>query len=360
MRNQPDELEDVEDADKYLDALDLWTPTARARATQKRKRKRTQPTHSAMVADLIERANLERPAPGATIHDPKPKPNREETFHSLAEENRAMSSFNPTFAGLSSSTKNHVSKHEREWIFTYLGGFYEEHLITDVLRRVKSGKEATVYCCAADPRTGTELLAGKVYHERMFRSLKNDALYREGRELLDDEGKEMRGRRIRVAMAKKTGFGQQLRHMTWLTNEYKAMTRLHAVGADVPKPFIHSENAILMEYVGDREGPAPALVNVRLPQEEAQPLFERLLWNIEVMFENNLVHGDLSAHNILYWEGKATIIDFPQVVVPFVNPHAYALLVRDVKRVCEYFARYGIETDAEDITKDLWDKYVPS
>ena len=108
------------------------------------------------------------------------------------EENRAKSSFNPTFGGLSTS-KNHVSNHEREWIFTYLGGFYEEQLITDVLRRVKSGKEATVYCCVADPRTGTDLLAGKIYHERMFRSLKNDSLYREGRAQLDDEGNQVEG-----------------------------------------------------------------------------------------------------------------------------------------------------------------------
>ena len=43
-----------------------------------------------------------------------------------------------------STGKNHVSKHERAWILNYLGKFYEEQLITDVLRRVKGGKEATV------------------------------------------------------------------------------------------------------------------------------------------------------------------------------------------------------------------------
>jgi RIO kinase 1 len=84
------------------------------------------------------------------------------------------------------------------------------------------------------------------------------------------------------------------------------------------------------------------------------------MWNIDLMFGNGLVHGDLSAHNILYWDGKATIIDFPQAVVPFVNPHAYEFLVRDVKRVCEYFSRYGIESDHDALTKEIWDRYVPS
>lgn len=347
--------DDFERSDEeYLDALDLWTPPARARVPRKPKQ-----TRSGMIAQMVEKATLERPSPGAARREPRPKPTHEETFHSLVEENRAKSSFSPTFGGLSTS-KNHVSNHEREWIFTYLGGFYEEHLITDVLRRVKSGKEATVYCCAADPRTGVDLLAGKVYHERMFRSLKNDSLYREGKAVLDDEGKEMRGRRERLAMLKGTSFGQQLRHVTWLTNEFSVLQRLHAAGADVPRPFIHTENAMLMEYVGDIERAALALINVRLTREEARPLFDRLMWNIDLMFANGLIHGDLSAHNILYWQGAVKIIDFPQAVAPFVNPNAYTLLVRDVKRVCEYFSKYGIWSDPEELTREIWAKYVPS
>ena len=31
------------------------------------------------------------------------------------------------------------------------------------------------------------------------------------------------------------------------------------------------------------------------------------------------VHGDLSPHNILYWQGEAKLIDFPQVSDPRFN-----------------------------------------
>ena len=48
------------------------------------------------------------------------------------------SAFNPTFSS---------SRYERVWILTYLGPFYDRRLISDVLRKVKGGKEATVYCC---------------------------------------------------------------------------------------------------------------------------------------------------------------------------------------------------------------------
>mgnify|MGYP000925870685 CR=1 FL=1 len=61
------------------------------------------------------------------------------------------------------------------------------NIITDVLHQVKGGKEATVYCCAAHPSTGVDLIAAKVYRPREFRQLRNDAQYRQGRRILSDE-----------------------------------------------------------------------------------------------------------------------------------------------------------------------------
>ena len=57
----------------------------------------------------------------------------------------------------------------------------------------------------------------------MFRNLRNDALYRLGREVLDEEGKAAWGRRERVALAKKTRFGQDLRHGAWLGSEFSTL-----------------------------------------------------------------------------------------------------------------------------------------
>lgn len=264
----------------------------------------------------------------------------------LAADDKANAQeFRPSFTG---------SKHERQWIVEYLGPFYEDHVITDVLRPVKGGKEATVYCCRANPALGVELIAAKVYRPRMFRQLRNDAVYRKGREVIGEEGKEVRGRREALAMMKKTGFGQVLRHTTWLTNELQTLKQLHAAGADVPKPFASSDNAILMEYVGDEKFPAPALNHVRLSAREAQSLFDRIIHNVALMLAHDRVHGDLSAYNVLYWNGEIKIIDLPQAVNPYVNPEAFHILARDVERVCDYFARYGIHANAKQLTRDLW------
>ena len=273
----------------------------------------------------------------------------EEAMQFVETGDAAEGGFQPSF---------HASRHEHAWILTYLGPFYDDNLILDVLRQVKGGKEATVYCCAAHPATGTGLIAAKVYRPRMFRNLRNDSIYREGRAVLDEQGKVTHRSREARALAKKTRFGQDLRHNTWVTTEFETLRRLHTAGADVPRPYAASENAILMDYLGTERSPAPILQHVTLDPEEARPLFDRLLWNVELMFAAGCVHGDLSAHNILYWEGRALLIDFPQAVDPLVNPHARDLLARDVTRVCQYFTRYGIATDPAAITARLWRRYV--
>jgi RIO kinase 1 len=272
--------------------------------------------------------------------------------HVEADSLGADSVFNPTFTS---------SHYERGWILHYLSRFHDEGLIRDVLRKVKGGKEANVYCCAAHPGTHLELIAAKLYRPRMFRNLRNDAVYRQGRTLLDERGKEVahQGRELR-AVEKGTAHGQQLQITSWLSHEYQALQILHAAGADVPRPLAQSENVILMEYLGDPVLAAPALNEVRLPNKEARQLFERLLRNVELMLAHDCIHGDLSAYNVLYWEGDVRIIDLPQVVNPRKNPDALDILERDLSRLAEYFEPHGLRCRPARLARDLWARYVPA
>jgi RIO kinase 1 len=76
------------------------------------------------------------------------------------------------------------------------------------------------------------------------------------------------------------------------------------------------------------------------------------------MLQHDLIHGDLSAYNILYWAGEITIIDFPQATNSLTNHNAYTILERDIARVCEYFAQQGVQSEPGAITDDLWHRYV--
>lgn len=252
----------------------------------------------------------------------------------------------------------HASRHERQWIVDSLGGFYEGQWIRDVLHQVKGGKEASVYrCLAGVVATQAPYLAAKIYRPRPFRSLKNDYLYREGRSDLDVDGNVILDHKLTNAIEKRTQYGRQLMHTSWIEHEYQALVCLHEAGADVPAPYARGNNAILMGYIGGADTPAPMLSDIQLEPLEALTLFRRVLRNIEIMLERGMVHADLSAYNILYWEGNISLIDFPQVISPHENRNAYRIFERDVTRVCEYFARQGVRSNPPQLAAELWTRF---
>jgi RIO kinase 1 len=282
----------------------------------------------------------------------KPKPSPTEILSTLTDETVGLE------AGF--ETTYQPARYEAVWLLNSLRPFYELDLITDVLAVVKGGKEASVYRCKANPATGHEFLAAKVYRPRMFRNLRNDKVYREGRAVLTESGRAVKNNEHRImrAINKKSAFGMQVAHTSWLMYEHTTLENLYNAGVAVPKPLAAAENALLMGYIGDEHRAAPTLHETRLSEAEASRVYREVMTNIHQMLALDLIHGDLSAYNILYWEGKITIIDFPQVVNSQTNDNAKSLLARDIQRVCEYFELYGIETDAAALAADLWQRYT--
>jgi RIO kinase 1 len=294
-----------------------------------------------------------RNVPGREQHGRQPKaPGRPpKPDQVIAEQIDSQESFNFSY---------HASRHERGWIVDSLGGFYEGQWLEDVLRLIKGGKEANVYQCqsgvAMEDAGGARppYLAAKVYRPRRFRNLKNDFLYREGRQHLDNEGRLVTNDGMLHAIQKRTEYGLGLLHTSWIEHEFKTMQVLYAAGCDVPAPLTSGNNAILMGYIGDEEMPAPTLNSIDLGRKEARQLFERVVHNIDLMLAHQRVHADLSAFNILYWEGEITLIDFPQAIHPDENRNAFRIFERDVLRVCEYFISQGVRVQARKLAADLW------
>jgi RIO kinase 1 len=246
---------------------------------------------------------------------------------------------------------------EREWLIDSLGGFFDQKWFDDILNIIKGGKEASVYQVEGNATTGEPFLAAKVYRPRVFRALRNDALYKEGRALFDADGLLVKKEGELKAVRKGTSFGKDVSHTSWIQHEVRNMQTLHEAGYDVPRYFANDTNAILMEYLGDAGTAAPTLIDVHLDTAEARLLYQRTLHNIEGMLRLGIIHGDLSAYNILYWNGSITLIDFPQAIHPDQNRNAYAIFQRDVTRICEYFARYGVQTDLQRLAPRLWTTY---
>ncbi len=254
-----------------------------------------------------------------------------------------------------------AARFEQGWLMDSLGPFYEERWISDVLRKIKAGKEASVYLCRSGERMAesTPLVAVKVYRPRMLRNLRNDAQYREGRIELDEDGREVQDTHMLHAVFNRTNFGEKVRHQSWIAYEYTALQALYEAGVDVPRPYEMAPNAILMDYLGDETLPAPTLHEVDLQPGEAEPLFARLVQDLEGMLARGYVHGDLSAYNVLYWEGAPVLIDFPQVVLPTVNRNAFEIFERDVLRLCAYFTARGLALQPRALAAGLWLRHIP-
>jgi RIO kinase 1 len=264
------------------------------------------------------------------------------------DDGRARAEFDPTFL---------ASRRDRLWIMSSLEHFYDERLIDDVVREVKSGKEATVFSCVANPATGKEFLAAKVYRPRMFRALSNDAVYRNSRYAHDEEGNTVRNRR-RVPQSGAKGRAFQV--SSWIGYEFETHRMLYQAGAPVPEPIAFMGNAVLMDFIGDDGQPAPLLRSVRVPRTHAQRLFDTLIGAIETFLRCDRVHGDLSAYNVLYWRDEVVVIDLAQALDPRHSDEVYRMLERDVERICQYFERYGVRSNPQALAGDMWARYLMS
>ena len=108
-----------------------------------------------------------------------------------------------------------------------------------------------------------------------------------------------------------------------------------------------------MGFVGDEHGAAPTLDRVRLSRADADAALDDILRTVEILLRCGWVHGDLSPYNVMWWEGRATVIDLPQVSDVLRNPHGPWLFLRDVERICVALRHPG---HARDVADDLWDR----
>jgi RIO kinase 1 len=266
----------------------------------------------------------------------------------ITKESDSRASFNFTYQ---------AARFEEGWLLESLGYLYEQKWISDVLRKIKVGKEASVYLCRSGAHIDAPLVAAKVYRPRMLRSLRKDFMYREGRAVLDEDSNEIRDLGMLKAQHNRTMYGEEIRLQDWIAHEFTALQELFDAGGDVPHPYEMTEKAILMGYIGDENFAAPLLSEVTLELDEAAELFPRVLHTINLLLTTGWVHGDLSAYNILYWQGDFALIDFPQVIPVDGNRNAFAIFQRDMARLCEYFNDQGLSLQPRILAEEFWRAY---
>jgi len=204
---------------------------------------------------------------------------------------------------------------------------------------LKAGKESEVYLVSRVGPTRTCLMAEKRFKPRLQRGFRNDYLYAG----VWGEGTFREDRAIK----KRTRFGQEVLQSRWEAHEWSTLQRLHDAGATVPPPVERVDNGYRMAFIGDGDRAAPRLADVDLDLVTARRVWRELQREIRLILDAELVHGDLSAFNVLWWRERPVIIDFSQSVDAVVHPAARDLLRRDVERTAEYFRRQGVRVDLD-------------
>lgn len=129
--------------------------------------------------------------------------------------------------------------------------------------------------------------------------------------------------------------------LTWVKREFKNLKLAFEGNVSCPKPLAIYENVMVMSFIGGNGDPAPKLVEVELDD------WERVYWEvveeIRKLLRVGLIHGDLSAFNILFFE-KPYLIDFSQGV-KLDHPLALEFLKRDIDNLNKFFKKLGVRVN---------------
>lgn len=203
------------------------------------------------------------------------------------------------------------------------------HYFDDFEGPISTGKEANVFCV----KKGRRYLAIKIYRtetsdfKNMWRYIVNDPRFM---------GISRKKRDIVFAWAKK---------------EFKNLMICQRAGVRVPKPIVHRDNVLLMQFIGKR-GVAADTAD-KAPPKYPERWYNILLNYVKLLFKEGLIHGDISKYNLLNHDEEPVLIDVSQGV-KLEHPLAKEMLERDIKNINQWFKSLGVKIkEDEEIMKWL-------
>ena len=201
----------------------------------------------------------------------------------------------------------------------------------DTLSPISIGKEANVFSA----RSGEEKVAVKIYrletadYRKMFDHIRADPRY----ENLAKKRREI--------------------IFSWAQREYRNLLAARNALVSAPLPLTFMKNILVMKLVGE-ENAAPKLKDA-IP-ENPDEFLKLTIAGIRKFYGSGYVHGDLSKFNILNSSETPVLIDFSQATL-LRDPNSDRMLKRDVRNVCGFFTKLGVEADTgkiyDSIRKDF-------
>lgn len=132
----------------------------------------------------------------------------------------------------------------------------------------------------------------------------------------------------------------------WAQKEFQNLSKVYRK-VKCPVPIAVEKNILIMSFIGKNGVPAPRMKDAS--PKDPEKYLKKILKYIKEMYLLGLIHSDLSEYNVLNWK-QPYIIDFSMGVLSN-HPLAEELLQRDVKNILNYFSKFGIKRDEEEILK---------
>ncbi len=131
----------------------------------------------------------------------------------------------------------------------------------------------------------------------------------------------------------------------WARKEFTNLSECRRYRINAPRPIAFHKNLLMMSYLGTNTRGAPMLKDTDV---DFQKTFDQILYSVKELYgKAKLVHADLSEYNVLIYRAKPYLLDMAQSVSR-EHPAADYFLERDIKNICIFFRKKGIDCTIEE------------
>lgn len=142
--------------------------------------------------------------------------------------------------------------------------------------------------------------------------------------------------------------------IAWTQREYKNLLRAQEAKIRAPRPITFMNHILVEELIGGNN-PAPMLKDAK--PKDPKKFFALVIEQIEKLYNQELIHGDLSPFNILNYQEKPYFIDFSQATL-VKTPNSEELLQRDIKNIVQFFSKLGVKANETEILNKITKKRI--
>ncbi|KAK9680868.1 hypothetical protein QE152_g38773 [Popillia japonica] len=112
-------------------------------------------------------------------------------------------------------------------------------------------------------------------------------------------------------------------------------------GIPCPDVIALKQHVLVLSMVGDNSG-APMLRHAQMHRLKTEIPYEQVMQYMKILYKQcNLIHGNLTDKNILWFDSSCYLINLSRALEPHER-NAYHFLFNDCKNICKFFKKLKV------------------